>query len=171
MDENSSKEIEKNSKFFVVESVKLLDEILKEVDNFNREIENLKSLLFQYWDKEKNLRDSIGRFKSWLNSTNFPENKKEEKERLIDEFSGIFIEYQEKNNNIINILKKLENINKDITNKKVTFGSSLYFNSPKIESVSFFNDLNKQLNVEPNTDSSKDNITPSFVKSLLSKGK
>ena len=79
MNENSSKEIEKNIKFFVVESVKLLDEILKEVDNFNREIENLKSFLFQYWDKEKNLRDSIGRFKSWLNSTNFPENKKEEK--------------------------------------------------------------------------------------------
>ena len=94
-------------------------------------------------DKEKNLRDSIGRFKSWLNSTNFPENKKEEKKQLIDEFLGIFLEYQEKNNKIICILKKLENINKDIINKKVSFGSSLYFNPPKIESLSFFNDLNK----------------------------
>ena len=173
MDANNSKELEKNTRFFVVEGMKLLDEISKELDNSNKEIENLKIFLLQYWDKEKNFRDSIGKFKSWLNSIDFLENKNDKKkEQLINEFSQIFLEYHEKINNIISILKKLENINKDIIDKKVTFESSLYFNPPKIESSSFFNNLSKQLNVGQTDGSNQDsNITPSLVKSLLSKEK
>ena len=85
MDANNSKELEKNTRFFVVEGMKLLDEISKELDNSNKEIENLKIFLLEYWDKEKNLRDSIGKFKSWLNSIDFLENKNDKKKRTINQ--------------------------------------------------------------------------------------
>ena len=132
MEESQSKEKEQFSKFFIKSNINQLDEILKHINNFENQIKILLDFLNKYSEYENNLLNSINTFKGWLDSLFKSNNQKEieeSKKKLFKEFSKSFNEYQEKNQNMIDILKELDKIKNNIYSEKEKFSFTINFDS------------------------------------------
>jgi hypothetical protein len=149
--------------------LKQIDELIKQINNFKNQYKILFYFINKLSEYEKNLLNSIKTLQLWLDSLdkcNYQKGIEKSTKEFFNDFSKSFNEYQEKIQNVINMLKELENIKNNIIMEKEKFSLKINFDPLKIESLSFSDKIEKKVNSEYEYNNSL-NKTPSLLQSFL----
>ena len=172
MEKINEEKNEEYNKFYIYTNINHLKELAKILNNYKIELKSLYEYIKFCLEKEEQLQKSINDFILWLN-TKYDNLKKEDKikNEYLSKFSQNFEEFQKINNNILISLSKLETLNNDFITENKKFNSSQDFSPPKVESLSFENELRKKLHIDSSSSDSKyfynPNSTPSFIENYF----